>query len=71
MIKKAGVKVLARYLEALHIDFECHYAKQAEVIFKLFFDIISSRDNTLSKADGLETRKALLNASLRLLANSK
>lgn len=41
------------------------------MIFKLFFDIISSRDNTLSRADALETRKTLLTASMRLLANSK
>jgi len=44
ILKKASIKMLYKFVKNLPQDIEKKYLIQAEIVFKVFFDCISSHD---------------------------
>lgn len=58
-------------MEVLSVDFEGNYLKQGEVIFKLFFEILATQDDNLTKNENLVLRKKIISCLMKLYSNSK
>lgn len=63
--------MLYKFIKNLPHDAEKKYLMQAEIVFKVFLDCISSNDKYFSPHENLEIRKYLISKVIKLLSFEK
>lgn len=63
--------MLYKFIKNLPHDSEKKYLMQAEIVFKVFLDCISSNDKFFSPQENLHIRKYLISKVVKLLSFEK